>query len=107
MNHLSMDQLIALRDDDRSEPGNAEALGHFADCQHCQGELDRLHQRTARLRALPPRRRTTSSIKSRNSCHWLPRATGLPTRPAYPFAQDTADTERDLISPPDYPCYLS
>jgi hypothetical protein len=53
MSHLSMEQLIALRDDDRSEPGNAGALEHFAGCQHCHTELDRLHQRTARLRALP------------------------------------------------------
>jgi hypothetical protein len=53
MNHLSMEQLVALRDDDRSEPGNAVGLDHFAGCQHCHAELDRLHQRTARLRALP------------------------------------------------------
>ena len=53
MNHLSMDQLLALRDGDRSEPGMAEAGQHFATCALCQNELDRLHQRTARLRALP------------------------------------------------------
>ena len=51
--HLTMAQLIALRDDDRSEPGLAAALEHFATCRHCQAELERLHQRTARLRALP------------------------------------------------------
>jgi hypothetical protein len=51
--HLSMEQLIALRDDDRSEPGLASGLQHFASCLHCQSELERLHQRTARLRALP------------------------------------------------------
>jgi len=51
--HLSMEQLIALRDDDRSEPGLAVGLEHFATCLHCQSELERLHQRTARLRALP------------------------------------------------------
>lgn len=51
--HLSMEQLIALRDGDRSEPGLAEAQLHFASCSCCQVELDRLHQRTARLRALP------------------------------------------------------
>jgi anti-sigma factor RsiW len=51
--HLSMAQLIALRDGDRSEPGMAAALEHFATCLHCQSELERLHQRTARLRALP------------------------------------------------------
>ena len=52
-NHLSMEQLIALRDDDRSEPGMGSALQHFGACIHCQSELERLHQRTARLRALP------------------------------------------------------
>lgn len=51
--HLTMEQLIALRDDDRSEPGVAVALTHFAACPHCAAELERLHQRTARLRALP------------------------------------------------------
>lgn len=51
--HLSMEQLVALRDGDRSEPGHAEAHRHFAGCSRCQVELDRLHQRTARLRALP------------------------------------------------------
>lgn len=52
--HLTMEQLLALRDDDRSEPGLAAGLDHFATCHHCQSELERLHQRTARLRALPP-----------------------------------------------------
>ena len=51
--HLDMAQLVALRDDDRSEPGMAVALEHFGTCLHCQSELERLHQRTARLRALP------------------------------------------------------
>ena len=51
--HLSMEALLALRDGDRSEPGMAEAERHFARCPRCQLELERLHQRTARLRALP------------------------------------------------------
>lgn len=51
--HLDMMQLLALRDSDRSEPGMAEAQRHFAACAECQRELERLHQRTARLRALP------------------------------------------------------
>lgn len=51
--HLTMDQLVALRDDDRSEPGHADARRHIVACSRCQVELDRLHQRTARLRALP------------------------------------------------------
>ncbi|HEY4320583.1 MAG TPA: hypothetical protein VGM77_05325 [Gemmatimonadales bacterium] len=51
--HLDMAQLIALRDGDRSEPGMADTQLHFGRCLTCQAELERLHQRTARLRALP------------------------------------------------------
>jgi hypothetical protein len=51
--HVTMEQLLALRDGDRSEPGLAEAQRHFTSCHRCQVELDRLYQRTARLRALP------------------------------------------------------
>jgi DNA repair exonuclease SbcCD ATPase subunit len=51
--HLTMEQLLATRDGDRSEPSYAEAFRHLGECPACQGELDRLHQRTARLRALP------------------------------------------------------
>lgn len=50
--HLTMEQLIAARDGDRSDPTLAAAHRHIADCVACQGELGRLHQRTARLRAL-------------------------------------------------------
>ncbi len=53
MTHLSIEQLLAVRDDDRSEPAFAEAHRHVASCEPCRIELDRLHQRTARLRALP------------------------------------------------------
>lgn len=51
--HLSMELLLAVRDGDRSEPGTAEAHRHVAACDRCRREVDRLHQRTARLRALP------------------------------------------------------
>jgi hypothetical protein len=51
--HLTMEQLLAVRDGDRSEAGLAEAHRHVAACPHCRQEVDRLHQRTARLRALP------------------------------------------------------
>ncbi|MGH7581975.1 MAG: hypothetical protein ACREL5_01965 [Gemmatimonadales bacterium] len=51
--HLTMEQLLVLRDCDRSEPGLEQVQSHFAECGHCQSELERLHQRTARLRALP------------------------------------------------------
>jgi len=52
MTHLSMDQLVAVRDAG-SEPGSAAAQEHLAACAACQAELDRLHQRVARLKALP------------------------------------------------------
>ncbi len=52
MTHLTMDQLVALRDA-VSEPGSAESQAHVAACAACAAELDRLHQRVARLRALP------------------------------------------------------
>lgn len=50
--HLSMEQLVALRDGDRSEPAYAAATLHLEDCPTCRAELEALHQRTARLRAL-------------------------------------------------------
>ena len=50
--HLSMELLIAVRDGDRSEPGYAAARQHADGCAACRTELDRLHQRTAQLRAL-------------------------------------------------------
>lgn len=52
MTHLTMGQLLALRDS-ASEPGSAEAQAHVATCAVCAAELDRLHQRVARLKALP------------------------------------------------------
>lgn len=52
MTHLTMDQLLALREP-ASEPGTAEAQAHLQSCAECARELDRLHQRVARLRALP------------------------------------------------------
>lgn len=48
-----MEQLVAVRDGDRSEPALAEAHLHADVCVRCAAELHRLHQRTARLRALP------------------------------------------------------
>jgi len=52
MSHLTMEQLVALRDA-ASEPGSAESQTHVRGCAECAAELDRLHQRVARLRALP------------------------------------------------------
>ncbi len=52
MSHLTMEQLVALREAG-SEPGSAESQAHLLACAACAAELDRLHQRVARLRALP------------------------------------------------------
>ena len=52
MSHLSMETLLSLREPGR-EPGTATAQEHLHQCPHCQAELDRLHQRVARLKALP------------------------------------------------------
>lgn len=55
MSHLSMDSLLSLREPG-VEPGTATAREHLNQCPQCQAELDRLHQRVARLKALPPLR---------------------------------------------------
>jgi hypothetical protein len=52
MTHLSIEQLLALRDPG-AEPGTQAAREHLDQCDTCRTELDRLHQRVARLRALP------------------------------------------------------
>lgn len=52
MTHLSMEQLVALRETGR-EPGDAEAQQHLDSCDVCRSEFDRMHQRVARLKALP------------------------------------------------------
>jgi hypothetical protein len=53
--HLSMEALLSLREPG-VEPGTATAREHLNQCPVCQAELDRLHQRVARLKALPPLR---------------------------------------------------
>lgn len=55
MNHLSMEQLLALREPG-TEPGDHAARAHLETCPRCRNELERLHQRVARLKALPPLR---------------------------------------------------
>jgi hypothetical protein len=52
MSHLSMEALLSLREPG-AEPGVAAAREHLNGCPVCQLELDRLHQRVARLKALP------------------------------------------------------
>lgn len=66
--HLTIDQLLAVRDGDHSEPEFADAHAHVARCELCRDELDRLHQRTARLRALPtmsPARNHFPAVRAR------------------------------------------
>lgn len=52
MTHLTMDQLLAVREPGL-EPGVAGWKDHASACDLCRAELDRLDQRVARLRALP------------------------------------------------------
>jgi hypothetical protein len=52
MSHLSMDALLSLRESGL-EPGDAAARDHLQECAGCQAELERLHQRVARFKALP------------------------------------------------------
>jgi hypothetical protein len=52
MNHLTIETLVALREPG-TEPGDATAREHLQHCSACQAELERLHQRVARLKALP------------------------------------------------------
>lgn len=52
MTHLTMEQLLQMRESGR-EPGGAAASAHLESCAVCQAESDRLFQRVARLKALP------------------------------------------------------
>ncbi|MGH7528465.1 MAG: hypothetical protein ACREMX_17365 [Gemmatimonadales bacterium] len=57
MTHLSVEALVSLREPG-TEPGDAAAREHLDSCPRCQAELERLHQRVARLKALPALRPT-------------------------------------------------
>jgi hypothetical protein len=57
MTHLSMEALLSLREAG-AEPGDATARAHLESCDGCRAELERLHQRVARLKALPALRPT-------------------------------------------------
>jgi len=52
MTHLTIEQLLALREPG-VEPGTASQREHMEGCEGCRLELERLEQRSARLRALP------------------------------------------------------
>jgi hypothetical protein len=47
-----MEALLSLREAGL-EPGDASAQAHLDGCPRCQAELERLHQRVARIKALP------------------------------------------------------
>ncbi len=66
MNHLTMEQLLSLREPGL-EPGVQAWRDHAEGCEACRGELDRLDQRIARLRALPvlrPARNRFSEVQA-------------------------------------------
>lgn len=52
MTHPTFEALVALREPG-AEPGDATAREHLQECVACREELERLHQRAARLKALP------------------------------------------------------
>jgi len=67
MTHLSMEALLSLREAGL-EPGDASAQEHLEACPTCRAELDRLHQRVARIKALPalrPSRDRWSQVTAR------------------------------------------
>jgi hypothetical protein len=67
MTHLSMEMLVGLREAGM-EPGTAAAREHLEGCAICRGELERLHQRVARIKALPtlrPSRDRWSAVRGR------------------------------------------
>jgi hypothetical protein len=67
MTHLTMEQLLALREPGK-EPGVQGWRDHATACELCRAELDRMDQRVARLRALPtlaPARNRFAEIRAR------------------------------------------
>ena len=67
MTHLTMEQLLALREPGL-EPGVQGWRDHAEACELCRAELDRLDQRVARLRALPtlaPARNRFAEVRAR------------------------------------------
>ena len=67
MTHLTMEQLLALREPGL-EPGVQGWRDHALACELCRTELDRLDQRVARLRALPtlsPARNRFAEVRAR------------------------------------------
>ena len=82
MSHLTMESLLALREPG-VEPGDVAARQHVEECATCRAELERLHQRAARLRALPalrPSRDLWPAVRMRQRSErrrWQTRWTGV------------------------------
>ena len=102
MTHLSMDSLVSLREPG-SEPGQAAAREHLDQCPHCQAELQRLHQRVARLKALPtlrpgrdrwPETKARFRADRRRRRTRLVALTGLATAASVTFAVAVGDMSR-------------
>jgi len=77
VSHLSMDILLGLRDPG-IEPGDTAAREHLDGCPGCRGEMERLHQRVARLKALAPLRpardrwpQVAARVRSERQAHRL------------------------------------
>src|ERR1043166_8749122 len=69
MTHLTMEQLLALREPGL-EPGVQGWRDHAEVCELCRAELERMDQRVARLRALPtlrPARNRFSEVQAQAS----------------------------------------
>lgn len=67
MTHLPIETLVGLRETGL-EPGTAAAREHLERCGLCRGEMERLHQRVARIKALPalrPSRDRWAGIRDR------------------------------------------
>jgi hypothetical protein len=103
--HLTMTELLAVRDGDRSEPALARAHRHVEQCVPCRLELDRLHQRTARLRALAQMEPTTDQFPAvmarlasdrRHRRHRVAAVAGLAAAAVLAIAV----VGRDLVRPP-------
>jgi hypothetical protein len=108
MNHLTMDTLVGLREPG-NEPGQSAAREHLNGCPYCQAELERLHQRVARLKALPalrpgrdrwPETRARFDAERRRRRTRLFSLTGLATAASLAAVLSLGNVRNDNISRP-------